>query len=149
MQLLEDFRTPLEQVERELIVKAFSVNSEGAVIDIGSIYNIRAVKHLRGLYDRLDLYEEPDNPDMADSSGYLGLFYREKRQLLPIQEAELLDIIAKDNKLPAIMRIIKEIDRDNNGYVTNQELDDIFKVTYEQELGGRELKPHFKRFASI
>jgi Ca2+-binding EF-hand superfamily protein len=51
--------------------------------------------------------------------------------------------------LHIIFRIIKDIDSDNNGYVTNQELDDIFKSNYDAELGNRELKPVFKKFASI
>ena len=101
------------------------------------------------MYDRVDMYEEADNPDLVDKSGYIGIFYREKRTLAPISEAELLEIIIKDNKLFQIMKVIKEIDRDNNGYVTNQELDDIFKVHYEIELGYRDLKPVFKRFASM
>jgi len=54
---------------------------------------------LRKLYDRVDMYEEADNPNMVDNSGYLGLFYREKKLLTPIGEAELLEIISKDNKL--------------------------------------------------
>ena len=95
------------------------------------------------------MYEEPDNPDMVDLSGYLGLFYREKRQLTPISEAELIDLVIRKNRLPQIMRVIREIDRDNNGYVTNQELDDIFKINYEEELGSRDLKTVFKRFASL
>ena len=74
---------------------------------------------LRKLYDRVDMYEEADNPDMVDNSGYLGLFYREKTILTPIGEPELLDIIVKDNKLQNIMKVIKDIDSDNNGYVTN------------------------------
>ena len=95
------------------------------------------------------MYEEADNPNMVDNSGYLGLFYREKKLLTPIGEAELLEIISKDNKLQNIMKVIKEIDSDNNGYVTNQELDDIFKLHYAQELGNREIKTVFKKFASI
>jgi hypothetical protein len=47
------------------------------------------------------------------------------------------------------MKNIKEIDKDNNGYVTNQELDDIFKMHYERELGYKDLKTLFKPFASI
>lgn len=47
------------------------------------------------------------------------------------------------------MKVIKEIDSDNNGYVTNQELDDIIKLHYAQELGNREIKTVFKKFASI
>lgn len=110
---------------------------------------MRMQMKLRKLYDRVDMYEEADNPDMVDNSGYLGLFYREKKILTPIGEPELLDIIVKDNKLQNIMKVIKEIDSDNNGYVTNQELDDIFKMHYAQELGSRELKTVFKKFASI
>jgi hypothetical protein len=82
-------------------------------------------------------------------SGYLGLFYREKKQLTPISEVELVDIVTRRNRFPQIMKVIKEIDRDNNGYVTNQELDDIFKLNYEEELASRDLKPFFKKFASL
>jgi hypothetical protein len=77
------------------------------------------------------MYEEADNPDLVDISGYFGVFYREKKQLTAISEAEVLEIIAKDNKLVQIMKVIKDIDIDNNGYVTNQEIDDIFKMHYE------------------
>lgn len=44
-----------------------------------------------------------------------------------------------------LKRTISGIDRDNNGYVTNQELDDILKLHYN-ELKGFSLIPHFARF---
>lgn len=47
------------------------------------------------------------------------------------------------------MKIIKNIDKDNNGYVTNQELDDIFKMHYDLELKTKDLKTLFKPFASL
>ena len=47
------------------------------------------------------------------------------------------------------MRCIKEIDKDNNGYVTNQELEDIMKLCYPEELGDKDLKRLFKMFESI
>ena len=119
------------------------------MVNIGRLAQMRIQLKLRKLYDRVDMYEEADNPNMVDTSGYLGLFYREKKILTPIGEPELLDIIVKDNKLQNIMKVVKEIDSDNNGYVTNQELDDIFKLHYVEELGSRELKTIFKRFASI
>lgn len=65
------------------------------------------------------MYEEADNPDLVDNSGYFGIFYREKKALYPIQISQLVEIVLKNNKLAAIMKNIKEIDRDNNGYVTN------------------------------
>lgn len=150
--ILEDFKCNVLATsdERENFKQAFLANSDRsrALINIGRLYNIRAIAQIRKLYDKVDMYEEAENPDMVDNSGYLGLFYREKRQLVPMKESELVELIARSNKLHQIFRIIKDIDRDNNGYVTNQELDDIFKVSYE-ELASRDIKPIFKRFASL
>jgi len=47
------------------------------------------------------------------------------------------------------MLSIKEIDKDHNGYVTRNELDDILKLHYEQELGNRNIQPIINRFCSI
>jgi len=33
------------------------------------------------------MYEEMDNPDLVDNSGYFGIFYREKVNLKDISEA--------------------------------------------------------------
>jgi len=44
------------------------------------------------------------------------------------------------------MRTIKTIDKENNGFVTSQELDDIIKVVYP-ELSDKYLVGLFKRFA--
>lgn len=38
-----------------------------------------------------------------------------------------------------IMKRIKEIDKDHNGYVTSTELDDIIKLSYKSELKGKSL----------
>lgn len=67
----------------------------------------------------MDMYEEPDNPDLVDNSGYFGIFYREKVVQQPISDIELINIFHKNNQLVNIMKIIKNIDKDNNGYVTN------------------------------
>ena len=68
-----------------------------------------------------------------DSSGYLGKFYRQTSQQVPISLNEFSSVFKKENRLVMIMKCIKEIDKDNNGYVTNQELDDIFKLAYPNE----------------
>ncbi len=47
------------------------------------------------------------------------------------------------------MRSIKQIDKDNNGYVTSTELDDILKLTFPEELKGKNLKPLFRPFESL
>lgn len=65
------------------------------------------------------MYEEQENPDLVDNSGYFGIFYREKVNLQDLTDAMFVDTILKNNRLVGIMKNIKEIDKDNNGYVTN------------------------------
>jgi Ca2+-binding EF-hand superfamily protein len=48
-----------------------------------------------------------------------------------------------------VKKYIKDIDRDCNGYVTNQELDDIFKLVFPSQLGDKDLIRLFRPFASI
>lgn len=60
-----------------------------------------------------------------------------------------MQIISRDNKLVEIIRTIKEIDKQRNGFVTTTELDDILKIKYREELHDRDLKPIMKKYASI
>ena len=46
------------------------------------------------------------------------------------------------------MRIIRNIDKDNNGYVTLTELDDILKLEYP-ELQRKDIHQTVKKFRSI
>lgn len=133
------------------MLQAFVTNQdrENPKINIGKIYTINTTKKIRKIYDKVDMYEEEDNPDLVDNSGYFGIFYRQKVDLLPISESEFINIIYQSNRLVQIMKNIKEIDKDNNGYVTNQELDDIFKMHYQAELNNKNLKAVFKPFASL
>jgi len=39
-------------------------------------------------------------------------------------------MIFEDNQMLDMMRRIKEIDKEHNGYVTSTELDDIIKLSY-------------------
>ena len=42
------------------------------------------------------------------------------------------------------MRTIRQIDKDRNGFVTDQELEDILKLFYREQLGKYDLKPVLK-----
>ena len=42
----------------------------------------------------------------------------------------MIKVIAADNKMEEVMRVIGQIDKDHNGYVTVTELDDILKLNY-------------------
>lgn len=48
-----------------------------------------------------------------------------------------------------IMLLIKQIDKDHNGYVTSTELDDILKLKYPKRLGDKDLIPILTQFSSI
>ena len=45
--------------------------------------------------------------------------------------------------------MIKEIDREHNGYVTSTELADILRITYGDELKDKNVKMAFQGFESI
>ena len=132
VKIVKEHGLELSNKDNELLMKAFVSNQDrnNVKININKLYNLKTVKKIKRIYDNVDLYEEQDNPDLVDNSGYLGLFYREKIPLEAISQPQLIQIFKQENKLVQIMKIIKEIDRDNNGYVTNQELEDIFRVQY-------------------
>jgi hypothetical protein len=48
-----------------------------------------------------------------------------------------------------IWKSIKRIDKDSNGYVTIDELEEIFREQFPVELEGKSLYTFFKKFASI
>ena len=45
--------------------------------------------------------------------------------------------------------MIKEIDKQHNGFVTTTELDDILKIQYKDQLIDRDLRSILKKYASI
>ena len=69
--------------------------------------------------------------------------------------------VYNNSKLGELMKIIRDIDRDHNGYVTSTELDDILKMIFSAKimanlvkvdgidsLDGYDLKPLLRPFAS-
>ena len=76
--------------------------------------------HIRKLYKKIDLDEEyQEDAQFVDMSGYLGQFYRQNVKTVNIELEDFVRVIVNDNKLASVMRCIKDIDKDNNGYVTN------------------------------
>ena len=66
-----------------------------------------------------------------------------------MSEAELVKVFYKNNKMSDIMRIILQIDKQHNGYVTVTELDDILKLTFKEELANKDTRPIMRKYASI
>ncbi len=69
-------------------MQSFVANSdrESVLINISRLYSIKLTKRIRKIYDKVDMYEEADNPDLVDNSGYFGIFYREKMTLQELSD---------------------------------------------------------------
>ena len=61
----------------------------------------------------------------------------------------MIRVIASDNKMEEVMRVVGQIDKDHNGYVTATELDDILKLNYPDEFRDKLLAPVIKKFSSV
>lgn len=81
LRILDDFKCSVlkSENERDLFKQAFIADRSRSLINVSRLYGMRANEKIRKMYEKVDMYEEADNPDMVDNSGYLGLFYREKR----------------------------------------------------------------------
>jgi len=88
------------------------------------------------MYNKVDFANSKNPDEPTDNLGFLGVaeWYREKKlNMSPISEREFVTVVAgKGNKLKEIMFTISQIDKDRNGYVTKNELDDILKLFYRE-----------------
>jgi Ca2+-binding EF-hand superfamily protein len=66
-----------------------------------------------------------------------------------IGQDEFYGAFKESNRFGKVMLMIRGIDRDRNGYVTVNELDDILKEVYPETFGNKNLKPYLKPYASI
>lgn len=56
-----------------------------------------------------------------------------------MSERELVKIMTANNRLKEIALCIRGIDPERNGFVTQQELDDIFRENYRKEMEGKHI----------
>ena len=128
-------------------------------ISIVKMYDVHYAEGINKVYKNVSL-PETDTDEVGDLSGFIGVFHRknhiEEKHLEPYSLQDLALLFhsiqtsnERNERLASIMRSIKQIDRDGNGYVTSTELDDILKLTFPEELTSKRLKPIFKDFASI
>lgn len=151
VEVLKKYRVELSEKDKEHLMNSFPGRDEGSRkrINIARLYDQKYNMMLSSLYQKVDVHENDGEDDPVDQSGYTGQFYRpQNKQLTPISEPELIEIIHKSNKLIEIIRTIKEIDKQRNGFVTTTELDDILKINYK-ELANRDLTKILKKYVSI
>lgn len=86
-----------------------------------------------------------------DEIGYIGKTLHQREKVGPLKEishAEFVHTIYKNNKLKEIMFLISQIDN-HTGCVTKNELDDIVKKQYPEQLKDKNLIPIISMFSSI
>ena len=58
-------------------------------------------------------------------------------------------MMLKDDRLKEIVLALRTIDPDRNGYVTQQELDDIFRESYRDQMEGKHIFELLKDFRCV
>jgi hypothetical protein len=138
----------------ETIGKAFPGKQgglKGTRLNVSRIYDQKFNIILEKLYNDVDCKKIDHDASLKDAMGYLGKTeaYREKFKLYPISEEEFLQVLHTNNRLREIMLKVREIDPTHNGYVTYQELDDIIKMEYPQQLNNRDIMHIVEKFESM
>ena len=150
--VLAEYGQTMTEKQRQLVMDTFPGRNgrDETQVNIAKLYEVRFTDKLRKVYTKVKIADTDEDDVAVDASGYTGNFHREARgNLLPYSMEQLARLVARKNKLVDIMRNIKEIDREHNGYVTSTELDDILKIAYPEELDDKNLKLMFRPYASI
>lgn len=103
------------------------------------------------MYSKVDVVSGDEEDIAKDPNGYTGQInrFQHRVKLDPISDSEFLRIFKEDNRLSKIMLMVRGIDRDRNGYVTTNEMDDILKEAYPEALANKNLKSILKIYTSI
>jgi hypothetical protein len=106
---------------------------------------------LDGLYKKINVSKARGGDEPTDEMGYHGKsrWYRDKvGKLTPMSPEDFISVIYLKNKMHGIMVTVRSIDKDNNGYVTRVELDDILKMFY-MEFQDQDLTEILEQFSSL
>ncbi|CDW79951.1 px domain containing protein [Stylonychia lemnae] len=150
-ELLQKFDIKIQNNDKEKMLDVYPGNDEGQrmLIDLSNMYNIKDQEQVAQLYKSVDLDQSDHDDNPVDSSGYTGQLFRKKIKLPVMTEVEFYDkIIENEINFAKVMRLIRNIDKDNNGYVTITELDDIIKICYP-ELQNKDIYQCLKHYRSI
>ena len=127
--------------------------SDKDVISIQPLRDLEKQKFSNQVYDEYKL-EETNEELKMDLAGYVGDFHRHRiggeeiKRRTPLTEGELLEMMLKNDRLKEIALAFREIDPDRNGFLTQQELDDIFRENYREQMVGRHIFGLVKEFRS-
>ena len=112
--------------------------SDPNIISIQPLIDLQSNMRSTQVYNTQVALEETKEELKMDLGGYIGDFHRHRtdgeeiKKRTPLTEAEMVDMIYADDRFREIALNFREIDPDRNGFVTQQELDDIFREHYSK-----------------
>lgn len=121
-------------------------------MNIAAIYDQKYNKMLQQCYNKVDVSNKHSKDEPNDYLGYLGKsqWYREQQpKQQNITKEEFISIMTREDKLKEVMFTIRQIDKEHNGYVTRNELEDILKMYMKESLDHYNLAPILNQFSSI
>jgi len=112
---------------------------KGKRLNIARIFDLHYFNALDKIAEKVDLDKVKNTDEPTDELGYHGKtkWARDKvyGAITECTVEQFTEAIKKDpKKMHQIMLTIRQIDKDHNGYVTRNELDDILKLFYEDLL---------------
>ena len=155
--LAKEFATGLSRAEEDALARAFGAKTESeetTKINMKPFLDFEDSRKREKTYDafkyRLDEFQDLNT---VDTAGYFGTNHRlaemHSKKFLPLKDFEVVvGLLLEKNHLVKVMQTIRTIDREKNGFVTNQELEDILKLFYREQLDKYDLKPALRQFAS-
>lgn len=148
------FGAKLRPKELTDLKKSFpgSLGSKQECINLATMFDQKYSTILQNCYNKVDISNKMSKDEPDDTMGYLGksVWYRDKMPPLKrITDHEFIRIIVTQDKMQQVMMTIRQIDKDNNGYVTRNELDDILKLYMKESLNHFDLTQILNRFSSI
>lgn len=95
---------------------------------------------IENLYNSLHI-EDNEQDDAIDTAGYIGNFHRaDPKDAKDLTQAQLIELFKDEDKIDELKFTIRSIDRDHNGYITWNEMEDILKILYPEPLQNKRLK---------
>mmetsp|Transcript_33653 Transcript_33653/g.51934 ORF Transcript_33653/g.51934 Transcript_33653/m.51934 type:complete len:184 (-) Transcript_33653:1607-2158(-) len=102
-------------------------------VDLDVIYKTLKAKRIQELISKVSLGDNEED-DAKDAAGYTGDIHRHLKERYikhkQITMDQFIAMVRQENKLRELFQIIKTIDKDHNGFITQTEMDDILKLLY-------------------
>ena len=155
MRILAKFKLKLSEKQRKVMQNLYQVQHLGNLefINVQPIFDLEKRTRSNEIYEKIKLDESNEELKM-DLGGYVGDFHRHRvskeiKKREPMSEHELMVLMTADDRLKDITLAFREIDPFRNGYITQQELDDIFRENYHEKMDGKNMFGLIKEFRSI